>query len=96
MATELVYLAEHFYKYSFVNIDCLPDAIRPCILVAMRVYREIGMKIVQRPHYAERTCTTKLEKIQLLMTKHRFTVDDFIIHDDAVNVEKMITDLGLI
>lgn len=95
MSLELIYLAEYFYKYAFENLNCLPGSIRPCILVAMLIYREIGMKIINTPRYPERSFTTMLEKTKLLATRNTFTKDTFIIKSDF-DIEKAIAQLDLI
>lgn len=95
MSLELIYLAEYFYKYAFENMDCLPRSIRPCILVAMLIYREIGMKIINTARYPTRSFTTTIDKIKLLAMRNTVTKDTFIIKSDF-DVETAIAQLNLI
>ena len=77
---ETVAYADKFYKNSFNSIKMIPIINRFAILVARRVYREIGYKIIQKKNLNEydrsgKIFVTKFGKIKQTI----FSVVDFFI-----------------
>ncbi len=52
--SDLVALAQHYYASGMAGIDDLPRAVRPAIMTAAYVYRDIGRAIRQQPERAAR------------------------------------------
>jgi len=94
-------LADTFYKNSFYSIKDIPISFRFSILVARRVYRKIGHKILNKKNLEnyqnsgkihvsnfEKTLETFLSIFDLIKLSFSFKKDDQIQHDhNLINEE---------
>jgi len=94
-------LADSFYKNSFYSIKDIPISLRFSILVARRVYRKIGYKILNKKNLEnyqnsgkiyvsniEKVLETFLSIFDLLILSFTFKNDDQIQHDhNLINEE---------
>jgi len=94
-------LADSFYKNSFYSIKDIPLSLRFSILVARRVYRKIGYKILNKKNLEnyqnsgkiyvsniEKILETFLSIFDLLILSFTFKNDDQIQHDhNLINEE---------
>ena len=96
-----IYLADTFYKNSFYSIKHIPITFRFSILVARRVYRKIGYKILSKKNLEnyqnsgkiyvsniEKTLETFLSIFDLIKLLFSYKRDDQIQHNhDLINEE---------
>ena len=96
-----IYLADTFYKNSFYSIKHIPITFRFSILVARRVYRKIGYKILSKKNLEnyqnsgkiyvsniEKTLETFLSIFDLIKLLFSYKNDDQIQHDhNLINEE---------
>ena len=100
-----IHLADTFYKNSFYSIKDIPITLRFSILVARRVYRKIGHKILNqknRENYQnsgkiyvsniEKVLETFLSIFDLLRLSLTFKSDDQIQHDHILINEEINLD----
>ena len=100
-----IYLAENFYKSSFYSIKDIPFSFRFSILVARRVYRKIGHKILNKKNIknyqnagkiyvsnTEKALETFLSFIDLIKLSLIFKNDDQIYHDHILISEEINLD----
>jgi 15-cis-phytoene synthase len=94
-------LADSFYKNSFYSIKDIPISFRFSILVARRVYRKIGNKILNKKNFenyrnsgkiyvsdTEKILETFLSIFDLIKLSFSFKSDDQIQHDhNLINEE---------
>ena len=94
-------LADTFYKNSFYSIKDIPISFRFSILVARRVYRKIGHKILRKKNFenyknsgkiyvsnTEKVLETFLSFFDLIKLLFSYKKDDQIQHDhDLINEE---------
>ena len=94
-------LADSFYENSFYSIKDIPISLRFSILVARRVYRKIGYKILNKKNLEnyqnsgkiyvsniEKVLETFLSIFDLLILSFTFKNDDQILHDhNLINEE---------
>ena len=94
-------LAETFYKNSFYSIKNIPISFRFSILVARRVYRKIGLKILNKKNLenyqnsgkiyvstTEKILETFLSILDLIKLSFSYKRDDQIQHDhNLINEE---------
>ena len=94
-------LADYFYKNSFYSIKDIPISLRFSILVARRVYRKIGYKILNKKNLQnyqnsgkiyvsniEKVLETFLSIFDLLILSFTFKNDDQIQHNhNLINEE---------
>ena len=94
-------LAENFYENSFYSIKNIPISFRFSILVARRVYRKIGHKILNKKNLenyqncgkiyvsnTEKVIETFLSIFDLIKLSFSYKKDDQIRHDhDLINEE---------
>ena len=94
-------LADTFYENSFYSIKDIPISFRFSILVARRVYRKIGLKILDKKNLenyqnsgkiyvssTEKILETFLSIFDLIKLSFSFKKDDQIQHDhDLINEE---------
>ena len=94
-------LADTFYENSFYSIKDIPPSFRFSILVARRVYRKIGHKILNKKNLenyqnsgkiyvsnTEKVIETFLSIIDLIKLSFSYKKDDQIQHDhDLINEE---------
>jgi len=94
-------LADTFYKNSFYSIKDIPISFRFSILVARRVYRKIGHKILRKKNFEnyqnsgkiyvsniEKVLETFLSIFDLIKLLFSYKKDDQIQHDhDLINEE---------
>ena len=94
-------LAETFYENSFYSIKDIPISFRFSILVARRVYRKIGLKILSKKNLenyqnsgkiyvssAEKILETFLSILDLIKLSFSYKKDDRIKHDhNLINEE---------
>ena len=94
-------LADTFYKNSFYSIKDIPISFRFSILVARRVYRKIGHKILRKKNFEnyqnsgkiyvsniEKVLETFLSFFDLIKLLFSYKKDDQIQHDhDLINEE---------
>ncbi len=94
-------LAETFYKNSFYSIKDIPLSFRFSILVARRIYRKIGYKILKKKNFenyqnagkiyvssTEKVLETFLSILDLIKLSFTFERNDDIQHDhDLINEE---------
>ena len=89
-----VNLADTFYKNSFYSIRDIPFSFRFSILVARRIYRKIGYKILDKKNLKsyrnagkiyvsnlEKTLETLLSILDFIKLSLTYRKDDQIIHD---------------
>ena len=89
-----IYLADSFYKNSFYSIKDIPISFRFSILVARRVYRKIGYKILNQKNFknyqnsgkiyvsnSEKILETFLSIFDLIKLSFNYKKDDQIQHD---------------
>ena len=97
-----VNLAETFYENSFYSIKDIPISFRFSILVARRVYRKIGHKILNKKNLnnyqnsgkiyvsnAEKVLETFLSIIDFIKLSFVYKKDDQIIHDHILINEEI-------
>ena len=95
-------LAETFYKNSFYSIKDIPLSFRFSILVARRVYRKIGHKIINKKNFEnyqnsgkiyvsniEKAIETFLSIFDLIKLSFTFKKDDEIQHDHRLINEEI-------
>tara|TARA_Y100000389_G_C17359636_1_gene463030 strand:- start:235 stop:1086 length:852 start_codon:yes stop_codon:yes gene_type:complete len=95
-------LADKFYQNSFYSIKDIPMSFRFSILVARRVYRKIGHKILNKKNlenyrnsgkmyvsYTEKIIETFLSIIDLIKLSLTFKKDDQIQHDHILINEEI-------
>ena len=94
-------LAETFYENSFYSIKDIPLSFRFSILVARRIYRKIGYKILKKKNFenyqnagkiyvssTEKVLETFLSILDLIKLSFTFERNDDIQHDhDLINEE---------
>ena len=94
-------LADTFYKNSFYSIKDIPISFRFSILVARRIYRKIGHKILSKKNFenyqnsgkiyvsnAEKILETFLSIFDLIKLSFSYKKDDQIQHDhSSINEE---------
>ena len=98
-------LADIFYKNSFYSIKNIPVSFRFSILVARRVYRKIGHKILKKKNLEnyqnsgkiyvsniEKTLETFLAILDLIKLSLTFKDDDQIYHDHILINEEINLD----
>ena len=98
-------LADIFYKNSFYSIKNIPLSFRFSILVARRVYRKIGHKILKKKNLEnyqnsgkiyvsniEKTLETFLAILDLIKLSLTFKDDDQIYHDHILINEEINLD----
>jgi len=98
-------LADIFYKNSFYSIKNIPVSFRFSILVARRVYRKIGHKILKKKNLEnyqnsgkiyvsniEKTLETFLAILDLIKLSVTFKDDDQIYHDHILINEEINLD----
>ena len=98
-------LADVFYKNSFYSIKNIPVSFRFSILVARRVYRKIGHKILKKKNLEnyqnsgkiyvsniEKTLETFLAILDLIKLSLTFKNDDQIYHDHILINEEINLD----
>ena len=98
-------LADVFYKNSFYSIKNIPVSFRFSILVARRVYRKIGHKILKKKNLEnyqnsgkiyvsniEKTLETFLAILDLIKLSLTFKDDDQIYHDHILINEEINLD----
>ena len=97
-----IYLADSFYKSSFYSIKDIPISFRFSILVARRVYRKIGYKILNQKNLenyqnsgkiyvsnSEKVLETFLSIFDLIKLSINFRKDDQIQHDHTLIREEI-------
>ena len=90
-------LADTFYKNSFYSIKDIPISFRFSILVARRIYRKIGHKILSKKNFenyqnsgkiyvsnAEKILETFLSIFDLIKLSFSYKKDDQIHHDHSL------------
>jgi 15-cis-phytoene synthase len=95
-------LSEKFYKNSFYSIKEIPISFRFSILVARRVYRKIGHKIINKKNLenykkSEKIYVSNIEKIietflsifDLIKLSITSKNDDIVDHDHALIIEEI-------
>ena len=98
-------LADTFYENSFYSIKDIPISLRFSILVARRVYRKIGYKILNKKNLEnyqssgkiyvsniEKVLETFLSIFDLLRLSLTFKSDDQIHHDHILINEEINLD----
>jgi 15-cis-phytoene synthase len=98
-------LADTFYKNSFYSIKDIPVSFRFSILVARRVYRKIGHKILKKKNFEnyqnsgkiyvsniEKILETFLAILDLIKLSLTFKNDDQIYHDHILINEEINLD----
>ena len=97
-----IYLADSFYKSSFYSIKDIPISFRFSILVARRVYRKIGYKILDQKNLenyqnsgkifvsnSEKVLETFLSIFDLIKLSINYKKDDQIQHDHSLIGEEI-------
>ena len=97
-----IYLADSFYKSSFYSIKDIPISFRFSILVARRVYRKIGYKILNQKNLenyqnsgkiyvsnSEKILETFLSIFDLIKLSINYRKDDQIQHDHTLIREEI-------
>ena len=97
-----IYLADSFYKSSFYSIKDIPISFRFSILVARRVYRKIGYKILNQKNLenyqnsgkiyvsnSEKVLETFLSIFDLIKLSINYKKDDQIQHDHSLIGEEI-------
>ena len=97
-----IYLADNFYKSSFYSIKDIPISFRFSILVARRVYRKIGYKILNQKNLenyqnsgkiyvsnSEKVLETFLSIFDLIKLSINYRKDDQIQHDHTLIREEI-------
>ena len=97
-----IYLADSFYKSSFYSIKDIPISFRFSILVARRVYRKIGYKILNQKNLenyqnsgkiyvsnSEKVLETFLSIFDLIKLSINFRKDGQIQHDHTLIREEI-------
>ncbi len=97
-----IYLADSFYKSSFYSIKDIPISFRFSILVARRVYRKIGYKILNQKNLenyqnsgkiyvsnSEKVLETFLSIFDLIKLSINYRKDDQIQHDHTLIREEI-------
>ena len=97
-----IYLADSFYKSSFYSIKDIPLSFRFSILVARRVYRKIGYKILNKKNFenyqnsgkiyvsnSEKILETFLSIFDLIKLSINYKKDDQIQHDHSLIGEEI-------
>ena len=97
-----IYLADSFYKSSFYSIKDIPLSFRFSILVARRVYRKIGYKILNKQNIEnykksgkiyvsniEKIIETFLSIFDLIKLSINYKKDDQIQHDHSLIGEEI-------
>tara|TARA_B100001057_G_scaffold304315_1_gene304468 strand:+ start:18 stop:869 length:852 start_codon:yes stop_codon:yes gene_type:complete len=92
-----IYLADNFYKNSFYSIKDIPISFRFSILVARRVYRKIGYKILNKKNMenyqnsgkiyvsnTEKILQTFFSIFDLIKLSFNYRKDDEIQHDHTL------------
>ena len=100
-----IYLADSFYKSSFYSIKDIPLSFRFSILVARRVYRKIGYKILNKKNFenyqnsgkiyvsnSEKILETFLSIFDLIKLSINYKKDDQIQHDHSLIGEEINLD----
>ena len=100
-----IYLADTFYKNSFYSIKHIPITFRFSILVARRVYRKIGYKILSKKNLEnyqnsgkiyvsniEKTLETFLSIFDLIILLFTYKKDNQIQHDHSLINEEINLD----
>ena len=98
-------LADAFYKNSFYSIKEIPISFRFSILVARRIYRKIGLKILNKKNLenyqnsgkiyvsnAEKILETFLSIFDLIKLSFSYKKDDQIQHDHSLINEEINLD----
>ena len=98
-------LADNFYKNSFYSIKDIPISFRFSILVARRIYRKIGHKILNKKNFqnyrnsgkiyisnAEKILETFLSIFDLIKLSFSYKKDDQIQHDHSLINEEINLD----
>lgn len=98
-------LADTFYKNSFYSIKDIPISFRFSILVARRVYRKIGHKILSKKNLenyqnsgkiyvtnSEKILETFLSIFDLIKLSFSYKKDDQILHDHSLINEEINLD----
>jgi len=98
-------LADRFYENSFYSIKDIPISMRFSILVARRIYRKIGHKIINKKNLenyqnsgkiyvsnTEKTLETFLSIFDLIKLLFSYKKDDQIQHDHNLINEKINLD----
>ena len=98
-------LADTFYKNSFYSIKEIPISFRFSILVARRIYRKIGLKILNKKNLenyqnsgkiyvsnAEKILETFLSIFDLIKLSFSYKKDDQIQHDHSLINEEINLD----
>ena len=100
-----IYLADSFYESSFYSIKDIPISFRFSILVARRVYRKIGIKILNKKNLEnyensgkiyvsniEKVLETFLSIFDLIKLSFSYKKDDQIQHDHSLINEEINLD----
>ena len=100
-----IYLADSFYKSSFYSIKDIPLSFRFSILVARRVYRKIGYKILNKKNFenyqnsgkiyvsnSEKILETFLSIFDLIKLSFNYKKDGQIQHDHTLINEEINLD----
>ena len=100
-----IYLADSFYKSSFYSIKDIPLSFRFSILVARRVYRKIGYKILNKKNFenyqnsgkiyvsnSEKILETFLSIFDLIQLSFSHEKDNQIQHDHNLISEEINLD----
>ena len=100
-----IYLADAFYKSSFYSIKEIPISFRFSILVARRIYRKIGHKILSKKNFenyqnsgkiyvsnAEKILETFLSIFDLIKLSFSYKKEDQIQHDHSLINEEVNLD----
>ena len=100
-----IYLADTFYKNSFYSIKEIPISFRFSILVARRIYRKIGHKILSKKNLenyqnsgkiyvsnSEKILETFLSIFDLIKLSFSYKKDDQIQHDHSLINEEINLD----
>ena len=103
--TSTINLADTFYKNSFYSIKEIPISFRFSILVARRIYRKIGLKILSKKNLenyqnsgkiyvsnAEKILETFLSIFDLIKLSFSYKKDDQIQHDHSLINEEINLD----
>ena len=98
-------LADTFYKNSFYSIKEIPISFRFSILVARRIYRKIGLKILSKKNLenyqnsgkiyvsnAEKILETFLSIFDLIKLSFSYKKDDQVQHDHSLINEEINLD----
>ena len=98
-------LADNFYKNSFYSIKDIPISFRFSILVARRIYRKIGYKIMEKKNFenyqnsgkifvskSEKILETFLSIFDLIKLSFNHKMDDQIQHDHKLIYEEINLD----